>query len=225
MPETPTLAEVIRRAIAANRDELHVAMPGKVHAVNASRGTVDVVPQFRAAVERRNGTFALEDLPIIPDVPVIFPRAGGFSVKLPIAVGDPIQVLFNERDLGLWRSQGEPGSPGDLRAHSLAGAVAIPGLFINSDAPSIPSANLELGHEGTDAATIEITSSEVRLTKGSSNKIARADRVETQLQAIVDAITNGVPGTSDGGAALQTSIVGFLAGVPGNTGTDNVKGD
>jgi len=227
MPESPTIAEVIREAMRANREELHVAMPGIVQAVNASRGTVDVIPQLRRPVERRDGTFAVEDLPVIPDVPVIFPRANGFSVKMPVAVGDPVQVVFNERDLGIWREQGEPGLPGDNRCHTLAGAVAMPGLFTNEDAPAIPGANMEIGHEGTNAATIEITPSEVRLTKGSSNLIARADRVEAELQHIVDAITNGVPGVNDGGTAYQTSMVGLMtaSGVPNSTGTDNIKGD
>ena len=60
-------------------DEIHTAMPGKVVSFNSTRNTVDVQPQFRQSTERADGTFEVEDLPVIPDVPIAWPRGGGGS--------------------------------------------------------------------------------------------------------------------------------------------------
>jgi hypothetical protein len=136
MPKTPTIQEVIRRAIEANREELHTALPGRVQKFDKARNTADIIPQLRRALERADGTFQLEDLPIIPDVPIAWPRGGGGSkfITWPLVAGDPVQLIFNERDIGLWREQGEPGAPGDNRCHTLAGAVAVPsGLAAKGD--------------------------------------------------------------------------------------------
>lgn len=136
MPETPTWADVINRAITSKLSDVHVAMPGRVHAYSASRNTVDVAPQYTRSVEREDGSFADEDLPIIPDVPIAWPRGGGgsFFITWPLSVGDPVLIVFCEKDLGVWRERGEPGTTGDQRTHGLSGAVAYPGLFANSEA-------------------------------------------------------------------------------------------
>jgi len=225
MPSTPTLADVIRQAMQAELAEVHTAMPGKVHRVYADRGTIDIKPQLRTASFTADGERVLEDLPIIPDVPVQWPRAGGFSLKMPINVGDAVTLLFNEQDLGVWREQEEPADSGDLRRHGLSGAVALLGAFTKSTVPAIPAANLELGHEGTDAATIEITPDEIRLTKGATEYMARADRVETQLQDLANALiaAQTPPGTA-GGPLTWAPGTNYTGPTPGVTGADNVKG-
>ena len=223
MPATPTTAELLRLAIDANRRELHTAMPGVVKAVDAGAGTVDVQPQLQ--VPGRDSGGEPETLPILPDVPVAFPRMGGFSLRMPVTAGDTVLLVFCERDIGAWQVRGEPGVPGDDRPHSLAGAVAIPGLFADANALKIP-ASLLLGKEGEKASTIELDGSGIKLTEGASEFIARADRVERGLKSIVDAIKAGVPAPQDGGTALQRTIVAALdASEPQRkAATDNVKG-
>ena len=223
MPERIPLAELISRAIDANRRELHTAMPGIVTAVDAQAGTVDVQPQLNVPSPDPEGE--PETLPILPDVSVLFPRAGGFSCRFPVVAGDTVLLVFNERDIGAWQVRGEPGVPGDNRPHSLSGAVAVPGLFADANAPTIPTSML-VGKEDTAASTIELDGSSIRLTEGASQFIARADRVERGLQTIVDAIKGGVPVAQDGGVGLQRTIVAALdASAPQRkAATDNVRG-
>ncbi|KKN75993.1 hypothetical protein LCGC14_0375500 [marine sediment metagenome] len=138
MPDTPTTAELIRRAIEAHMQELHTAMPVRVISYSASRETVDLVPQFRRSLEndsQATDPFELEDLPTFPDVPVMWPSGGGGShfITFPLAKNDSGLAVFCERDLGVWRSTGEPGTTGDQRAHGLAGAVFYPGLRPNGE--------------------------------------------------------------------------------------------
>src|SRR5574342_4931 len=130
MPERKTLAEVIRAALDAQSRALRVALPGRVTAYNASRESVDVQPQLRDVLETEDGDLVTENLPIIPDVPVCWPSGlGGTAfMTFPLAAGDPVLLVCCDYDPGLWRSTGQPGTPGDLRIHRLGHAVAYPGL-------------------------------------------------------------------------------------------------
>jgi len=136
MPETPTLADVIQEAIEARMTELRVSIPGRVTKYNASRETVDVQPQIRRILETEDADFVQEDLPVIQDVPIAWPSGSGGSVFItwPLADGDPVLLVFCDFDPSMWRETGQPGTPGDLRSHSLGNAVAYPGLRANNDA-------------------------------------------------------------------------------------------
>lgn len=129
MPPTPTLPELIRRALDSRLSEVHVSMPGRVVKYDASRETVDVQPQLRRAIEDDGENLEFEDLPVLFDVPIAWPSGGGGKhfITWPLESGDPVLLVFCERDIGAWRASGELTSPGDQRAHTLAGAVAYPG--------------------------------------------------------------------------------------------------
>ena len=138
MPNTPTQAELIRRAIQAHMEELHTAMPVRVISYNSSRETVDLVPQFGRSLKndpQATDPFTLEDLPTFPDVPVAWASGGGGShfITFPLAKNDTGFVIFCERDLGVWRSTGQPGTTGDQRTHSLAGGIFVPALRPNKE--------------------------------------------------------------------------------------------
>lgn len=142
MSATPTLADLIDRSIAAGLARLHVAMPGKVITYSSSRNTVDVEPQFKTPIENEDGTFTFEALPIIPDVPIMWPSGKGGSCFMtwPLEAGDFVELVFNDYDPGIWRTQGEKGNPGDLRKGGIGGAVAWPGMRTN--AGKLPSSKI-----------------------------------------------------------------------------------
>lgn len=121
------LAEALRRILDSRLADVHVALPGKVTRYDLAGGVVDVQPMVRRAVPDQDGETVLEDLPVVPSVPVCFPSGGGCSISFPIAVGDHVQILFNERDLDRYRaSGGDLSDPGVLSTHGLSGAVALP---------------------------------------------------------------------------------------------------
>ena len=105
-------------------------MPGKVLKYDSSRETVDVEPQLKVPLENEDGTFELEKLSNIQDVPIKWPSGSGGScyITWPLAFGDFVELVFNDFDIGVWRSQGEVCNPGDFRMHGLSGATAWPGL-------------------------------------------------------------------------------------------------
>jgi len=77
-----------------------------------------------------------QPLPILEDVPLIFP--GGSTMKMtwtPLA-GDAVIVICAQRAIDNWKTSGGLVSPGNLRRFSASDAVAIPGL--ESFATAVP---------------------------------------------------------------------------------------
>lgn len=72
---------------------LRVAAPGIIQSFNSAEQTVTVQLSIR---EKRNndGVETWEDLPQLVDVPVVFPRAGGYVLTMPIKPGDECLVIL-----------------------------------------------------------------------------------------------------------------------------------
>ncbi len=127
MPTTPTWAELIRKAIDDRLVDVRVSLPARVQAIDVAAQTVDVVPQLKREIAGPPGLADLiEELPMISGVPLACARGGGAMVSLPVKVGDFVTLLFSDASLDLWRTQGAPVAPGDLRTHTLDGAIALP---------------------------------------------------------------------------------------------------
>ena len=150
------------RSLAEAREEqaalrTHVAYPGRVQSYNASTQTADVVPLIRQQVPQPDGSYALEELPVVPSVPVVWPRVGGWFVAMALVPGDTVQLVVNTSAIGHWRAgDGSVTDPGDLRRQHLSHAVAIPGLYVRQKAlQRAPRATGEHGVlQATDAALV-----------------------------------------------------------------------
>lgn len=175
---TPSWAEVVSRAIETRVGNLHVALPGKVKSYDASTQTADVQPMVKRIVP--SGTDETEDfeeeLPIIPSVPVLHPRGGGFYCHVPVAAGDSVLLVFCDADPVQWRKTGQNRAPGDRRMHHLSHAIAIPGLFPSaSPIGDASGSNLTLGKDG--GIKVTVTASQMQVD-GSSDAAALASKVD-----------------------------------------------
>lgn len=133
-----------REVRAAEREyhdlETSTAFVGRVHRYSRETGTVDVVPMVRQQIPRPDGSYGFEeDLPIIPEVPLCWPRMGPWFVSMSIELGDCVLCVVLDGDHSPWRvsraTEGMTGldralrgvtNPSDLRRHHLAHAVALP---------------------------------------------------------------------------------------------------
>jgi len=127
---SPSLAELIKAAVSQGLAQTHVALPGTVVKYNSGTQRADVKPAVKIPYVNSDGSEGLDVLPVIPEVPVVWPRAGKFFIHLPLAAGDPVLLLVCQRSIDEWNfSSGKVAvDPKDLRKHDLSDAVAIPGL-------------------------------------------------------------------------------------------------
>lgn len=218
MPLEPTWQEIIAEAIESRLLELHTAIPGKVISYDATKQTAEVLPVVQAAEPREDGGTTLTRLPSIPNVPVQWPRGGGYALHLPLAAGDHVLLVFSEAAIGHWRASGEIAPPGDLRRGSLGYPIAIPGIAPDA----APLADAPANEGVINAPGV------FRIGGPAADFVALAAKVDAQLDALKQAIagaalTEGNAGGLGGVTALNTALSAWP--LPTGTAATKLKGE
>ena len=120
-----SLADAVKAAIQYNLNNIHTAMPAQILSYDFTTQKASVQPTVNK--QWTDGTTSR--MPIINEVPVIFPSAGGASVSFPVLAGDTCLLVVCERSITEWLLAGGLATPSDPRKLDLTDAVAIPGLI------------------------------------------------------------------------------------------------
>ncbi len=125
----PAFETSVRRYIEGELLQVHVAIPAVVEAYDPDKQWADVQPLLYQAYLDENDQKILLPYPVIPNVPVQFPRGGNFFITWPLQQGDPVTLVVSQRSLDNWKtSDGKTIlDPQDTRHHHLSDAIAIPG--------------------------------------------------------------------------------------------------
>jgi hypothetical protein len=212
------LAEVVRASNAALRAGLHTSMPGVIKAYDPITKLADVQPVTRAPLsDPETGEADSEDLPVIPNVPVSFPRGGGWHLTFPMAVGDHVTLVFSESETGQWRTTGEVSDPVDHRRHSLGYPTAFPGAHpdldvLLDDVPAniITYGKLVLGKDVDPTQSIRIGPTGIEIGGLVPIPLALATPTVAALQALVTSVA-GLLGA--GGPAFEATMAPLLLAV------------
>jgi protein gp138 len=120
-PPDKSLAEVVTDAIDSRLLDLHTCMPGIVRTYDDVKGVCKVQPAVKRKIDGE-----LETLPEIENVAVMWPGAGGAVLKMALAAGDMVWLMFPETDWARYRESDSVTEPGDITRHDLTGCVAYP---------------------------------------------------------------------------------------------------
>jgi hypothetical protein len=202
--------DAIRAAIEAGQRQSHTNLPGIVVSYNAATKRADVQPALNRLVPTEiDGEFTSEKLPVIPDVPVMWPAGGGSWFQGDLLPGEGVLLVCCEADPSEYLRRGSVSDPADVRRASLAHAVAIPGLRADGSViPASPAA--AIGGVLYSAAVAERVFQFAQLLITGLNAAAGAPQTGTSLSAIITAALTGmsapvVPGVAGafGSAALK----------------------
>lgn len=153
-----TLASNIKQGIEARLKDLHTSIPGIVESFDAEKQLATIQPAVKRVFIIQNGDTEIltpSDLPILINVPVIFPRGGGFSLTFPVKKGDECLLTFCERSIDNWHETGKVKIPGAKRFHSLSDATCFVGLSsLTNKIPDYDDTNTQLK---SDDGKVEIT--------------------------------------------------------------------
>jgi hypothetical protein len=231
---SPTMAEVLKAAVAQGLADTHVALPGVVTKYNATTQRADVKPTVQLPYINDDGSEGTDVLPVIPEVPVLWPRAGGFFLHLPMVAGDTVLLLICERSIDEWNlTSGKVDTdPKDFRKHDLSDAIAIPGLATVPGALSeVLTGGAVFGEEkGTQvrakSSAVEVTSN--GLPSSTGGFVALASKVDALWLAINTVLVGWTaPKTPDGGVALALALTTAIvaSGAFQATAASNLKAD
>ncbi|WP_065649245.1 Gp138 family membrane-puncturing spike protein [Pantoea eucrina] len=106
---------------------LRVSLPGIIESFDPIACTCTVQPALKGQTADELGNIKSAPLPLLVDVPVIFPRGGGCTITFPVKAGDECLVVFSDRCIDFWWQSGGVQEPVDPRQHDLSDAFAIVG--------------------------------------------------------------------------------------------------
>ena len=117
--------ESLRLALESAQAQMWTALPGIITAVDLAAQTCTVQPAITGEVEDSGGQTKAVQLPLLVDVPLVFPRAGGFALTFPVRAGDECLVVFSCRCIDGWWQGGSVSPPAESRMHDLSDGFAI----------------------------------------------------------------------------------------------------
>lgn len=157
-PALATLAANIKQGIDSRLKDLHTSMPGIIETFDPVKQLASIQPAIKRIFITREGDIEIltpANLPILINVPIIFPRGGGFSLTFPVKKGDECLLTFCERSIDNWHETGQVRVPGARRFHSLSDATAFVGISsLTNKIPNYDDTNVQLK---SDDGTVEFT--------------------------------------------------------------------
>lgn len=174
---------------------INTVMPGYILSYNNSTQLAKVQPVFKTSFLNDDNEEVIKDRPPIENVPVIFPRAGGYFISFPVATNDPVLLVFSQRSIDAYmETDGKKiVDPIDNRKFDLSDCFALPGMITGKNKLSNTLSNgLKIAKED-DSTIIQIASngevqiktSAVRLGSLTANKaLALAQETNARLSAI-----------------------------------------
>lgn len=200
--------EEARAALEGKQAEIWTALPGIIQSYDPASMTVSVQPAISGKITGEDGASSPVNLPILPDVPVVFPTGGGFTLTFPIKDGDECLVVFSSRCIDGWWAGGGVQEPMESRMHDLSDGFAIVGPRHKGRAlqPAADAENVQLrSDDGTNHVTIT-PDNDVQVV--SADKVSVAAAGEITLNAPVIRIQGALFVTDVNGGATTARLIG-----------------
>ena len=184
------IVDVFQAFFDSRMEDIHTCIPGTIVKYDGhTKRTATVRPVVRLKSLNNEDV----ELPVIENVPVMFPSSASFNLLYPLTKGDGVLILFSETGIGNYLAgSGQVVNADDRTRFSLTDAIAIPGLWTTKNTPTL--------------STIELTDSGILELMGGTEAFVLGDTLETVLNNFLTPISNIIPGTMAQNAAALTII-------------------
>lgn len=174
--DQPSEARLLKSAVNAGLARVQTSLPGIVVSYNETKRTAVVQPAVYDSAEPHQP---------IEDVPVVFPRGGGYRMVWPLEAGDEVELHFQKSDPSRFQVTGEVSAANYQRKSGLY-ATATPGA--TSDPKQLTNVALPGSMSiGTDDGLTDIVISSSGIKLGSAiaaDFVALASKVDANMTAL-----------------------------------------
>lgn len=221
MTSPVTLNDAISLANQYALSGIHTALPGAIISYDYTVQKATIQPLLNK-VWSDGTTMAM---PVLENVPVIFPRSGGASLTFPVLEGDTCLLLFIERSIDLWLTTGGQVNPDDPRKFDLSDAIAIMGLSpFSTSSPAQNNSDLLLTYAGSivrikeSGAVVVETSSTVAIGTETTELLNILSQLLVLLQGASTVVVPSTPFTGSLNPVFVASVLSL------QTQLDAIKG-
>lgn len=190
------------------------ALPCIVSNVNLESQTVEVQPTIRPKVIADDGSVSDVTIPVLGDVPIVWPRAGGFALTFPVAIGDECLVVFGSRCIDSWWQLGGVQNQIDQRMHDLSDGFAI---LAPTSQPN------KISNISTDCVQLRNNDGDVyiEICQNGNIKVKSTNDISVDAGGVLSLTGSSIDMTSQGAINITGSTVDIEAtgGVAKLTGT------
>lgn len=103
-----------------------VAMPAIIKSIDYSRMVVSAQPCIKEKIAKGDGTYEDVTLPIIEDIPIVYPLSGTFAIFFPLQLEDECLLIFADTCIDSWWQSGGIQTQFENRRHDLSDCFCIP---------------------------------------------------------------------------------------------------
>jgi hypothetical protein len=194
----------IMLALDGRQSTIWTALPCIVKSVDFTKMTIEAQPAIQGTVEDESGALQSVNLPLLVDVPICFPSAGGFTITVPISAGDEVLVIFSSRCIDAWWQSGGVQKPMEMRMHDLSDGFAILGPKSKPNVISnISATDIEIRND-TGTTYLSITDDG---KIGFKNATTELKIVLTDLETLLNTFMTTLSGFAGGGAPVSQAML------------------
>ncbi len=209
MMHITTMDELIRRSFIEYAGELRVCLPGRIETYDSKTHLASVQPLIK---RKFYGQKQAALLPIVNRVPVIHPRTGSALIRLPVAPGDIVTLVFADRSLESWiQGDGTEAEHNDVRQHHISDASALLGGYPEGN-PITANNPDALEIQVTEGTKLTIGNGSVELLQVASDAFAELrNLIDEMSQAMSDIQQITVTGNSGSPTSPPLNAASFVA--------------
>ena len=123
-------------------------IPCIIQSYNSENNTVECQPAVRERIINEDGTIQYVQLPLLINVPVVFPGSANFDIKFPLSKNDECLVFFSDLSIDNFWQKGSVQNPVEVRRHDLSDGMAIPCMISMPKREEATKASIEVDDKG-----------------------------------------------------------------------------
>ena len=125
--------------------EIRCAIPAKIISIDYNEVTCSCQPLIMEKVKDESGNIVSVELPVLLDVPIVFPGSSKFCITFPLSPGDEGLVIFADMCIDSWWQSGDVQEQFEIRRHDLSDGFFIPSQMSQPNKyTSISQSDLEI---------------------------------------------------------------------------------
>lgn len=197
------------------KNDIRVCIPAEIVSINYNEMTCSCQPLIMEKIKDEQGIKVDVKLPLLLDVPLVFPGSRDFCITFPISVGDEVLVFFSDMCIDSWWQSGNVQAQFEERRHDLSDGFAIPSQMSQlKKLTNVSETKLEIKHRGT-GGKIEVTNDKVLIDGINVHQLkSDFDALLTAFNALVNNYNSHTHSGYVGYVTSGTDSVPFSTGTP-----------